>query len=85
MNEGFVKFLSNGLFIRSSIERGVKERDFLNLHGELIQVICLHTYLFFGNAKKVSRSKEGAAESDTPPSKSTHSSHFSLDTVECLH
>ena len=42
MREGFVKFLSNGLYLRSSVERGVRESECLNRNGEMIQVICLH-------------------------------------------
>ena len=54
MNQsGVVKFLANGLTVRSTIERGEDVADFLDQNGDLIQILVLQNYLFFGNATSV--------------------------------
>lgn len=47
---GVVKFVSTGLAIRSSIERNVDDNNWLDMNGDLIQVLVLQNYLYFGNA-----------------------------------
>ena len=39
-----------GLSIRSTVERDAKSSDWLDQHADLIQVMVLQNYLFFGNA-----------------------------------
>jgi SulP family sulfate permease len=50
---GTVKFVGNGLTLRSTVERGVPEQTWLNQNGDLIQILVLQNYLFFGNAQSV--------------------------------
>ncbi|CAB9515416.1 solute carrier family 26 [Seminavis robusta] len=50
---GTVKFVGNGLALRSTVERGVPETTWLNQNGDLIQILVLQNYLFFGNAQSV--------------------------------
>jgi MFS superfamily sulfate permease-like transporter len=50
---GVVKFLSNGVSVRSTIERPLKEAKWLDQNGDLIQIIILQNYLFFGNASSI--------------------------------
>lgn len=50
---GTVKFVGNGLTLRSTVERGVPEANWLDQHGDLIQIVVLQNYLFFGNAQSV--------------------------------
>ena len=50
---GVVKYLANGLTLRSSTERGVRETKWLNQNGDLLQIIVLQNYLFFGNAQSL--------------------------------
>jgi len=50
---GVVKYLSNGLVIRSTIERSLDASRWLDLHGDKIQVVVLQNYLFFGNASSM--------------------------------
>ena len=48
--KGVVKYVANGLTLRSSIERFHADATCLDKHGDLIQCICLQSYLFFGNS-----------------------------------
>ena len=50
---GVVKYLANGLTLRSSTERGIRETKWLNQNGDLLQIIVLQNYLFFGNAQSL--------------------------------
>eukprot|EP00521_Asterionellopsis_glacialis_P011202 CAMPEP_0195293998 /NCGR_PEP_ID=MMETSP0707-20130614/13943_1 /TAXON_ID=33640 /ORGANISM="Asterionellopsis glacialis, Strain CCMP134" /LENGTH=932 /DNA_ID=CAMNT_0040354855 /DNA_START=29 /DNA_END=2824 /DNA_ORIENTATION=- len=50
---GVVKFLANGLSMRSTIERGVPDINWLDQNGDLIQICILQGYVFFGNAQSV--------------------------------
>lgn len=50
---GVVKYVANGLNIRSTIERSLKTGRWLDRHGDQIQVIVLQNYLFFGNATSI--------------------------------
>lgn len=50
---GVVKYVANGLNIRSTIERSLKTAKWLDRHGDEIQVIVLQNFLFFGNASSV--------------------------------
>uniref|UniRef100_A0A7S4MC96 Uncharacterized protein n=1 Tax=Odontella aurita TaxID=265563 RepID=A0A7S4MC96_9STRA len=47
---GVVRYIANGLTIRSTIERSGRDADWLDQNGDLIQVLVLQNYLFFGNA-----------------------------------
>mmetsp|Transcript_13080 Transcript_13080/g.27490 ORF Transcript_13080/g.27490 Transcript_13080/m.27490 type:complete len:1323 (+) Transcript_13080:168-4136(+) len=47
---GVVKFLANGLTVRSTIERNCEDNEWLDQNADLIQVLVLQNYLFFGNA-----------------------------------
>ena len=47
---GVVKYIANGLTIRSTIERNHEDNQWLDQNGDLIQVLVLQNYLFFGNA-----------------------------------
>ena len=47
---GVVKFVATGLTVRSTIERNCEDNRWLDVHAELIQVLVLQNYLFFGNA-----------------------------------
>lgn len=51
---GTVKFVvGNGLNLRSHVERGVPESTWFIQNGDLIQIVVLQNYLFFGNAQSV--------------------------------
>ena len=50
---GVVKYIANGLSVRSTIERPPKAADWIDKNGELIQILVLQNYLFFGNASSV--------------------------------
>jgi CRP-like cAMP-binding protein len=50
---GVVKYIANGLSVRSTIERPPKSADWLDANGELIQILVLQNYLFFGNASSI--------------------------------
>jgi MFS superfamily sulfate permease-like transporter len=50
---GVVKYLANGLSIRSTIERSFDASEWLDQHGDKIQVMVLQNYLFFGNASSM--------------------------------
>jgi MFS superfamily sulfate permease-like transporter len=47
---GVVKFIANGLTIRSTIERGWEDNEWLDQNADLIQILVLQNYLYFGNA-----------------------------------
>ena len=47
---GVVKFIANGLTVRSTIERNSEDDRWLCQHADLIQLLVLQNYLFFGNA-----------------------------------
>lgn len=48
-----MKYLATGLTVRSTIERPFEASQWLDQNGELIQVIVLQNYLFFGNASSI--------------------------------
>ena len=48
-----MKYIANGLSVRSTIERPPKAADWLDKNGELVQILVLQNYLFFGNASSV--------------------------------
>eukprot|EP00980_Cylindrotheca_fusiformis_P000207 scaffold42_cov133-Cylindrotheca_fusiformis.AAC.4 len=50
---GVVKYVADGIVIHSTIERPFRSSDWLNENGDLIQVLVLQNYLFFGNASSV--------------------------------
>ena len=50
---GVVKFNATGLEIRSTVERSPNLQEWLDTHGDQIQVMVLQNYLFFGNASSI--------------------------------
>jgi len=50
---GTVKFIANGLTIRSTVERHAEDNIWLDRNGDMIQILVLQNYLFFGNATSV--------------------------------
>lgn len=50
---GVVKYIANGISVRSTIERPPNAAEWLDTNGELIQVLVLQNYLFFGNASSI--------------------------------
>ena len=50
---GVVKFMASGLTVRSTIERPFLSGDWLDRHGDLIQILVLQNYLFFGNSSSI--------------------------------
>lgn len=64
---GVVKYLANGLTIRSTIERSFDASQWLDLHGDKIQLVVLQNYLFFGNASSM-LSYISTMFEDVPPS-----------------
>ena len=50
---GTVKFIANGLTIRSTVERHADDNVWLDRNGDMIQILVLQNYLFFGNATSV--------------------------------
>ena len=50
---GVVKFISHGVNVRSTIERPLNDARWLDQHGDLIQILVLQNYLFFGNASSI--------------------------------
>jgi len=50
---GSVKFVGTGRSLRSTVERGVRETEFLECNADLIQILVLQNYLFFGNVQSV--------------------------------
>jgi MFS superfamily sulfate permease-like transporter len=47
---GVVKFISTGKTVHSTTERNVDDAEWLDFNGDLIQVMVIQNYLFFGNA-----------------------------------
>mmetsp|Transcript_16617 Transcript_16617/g.35906 ORF Transcript_16617/g.35906 Transcript_16617/m.35906 type:complete len:1197 (-) Transcript_16617:138-3728(-) len=72
---GVVKFIANGLTIRSTIERNCEDNQWLDQHADLIQILVLQNYLFFGNANSCLKyihsmfedDEDGAFDADLPP------------------
>lgn len=52
-NAGTVKFVGSGLTLRSPVERGLRESNWLDQNADCIQILVLQSYLFFGNAQSV--------------------------------
>eukprot|EP00977_Amphora_coffeiformis_P021592 scaffold9519_cov183-Amphora_coffeaeformis.AAC.8 len=50
---GTVRFVGNGLNLRSTVERGHPETAWLSENGDQIQILVLQNYLFFGNCQSV--------------------------------
>jgi MFS superfamily sulfate permease-like transporter len=50
---GVVKYVATGITIRSTIERPTSTARWLDTNGDLIQILVLQSYLFFGNATSV--------------------------------
>lgn len=50
---GVVKFIATGMTVHSSTERNIGDSEWLDQNGDLIQVMVLQNYLFFGNANSV--------------------------------
>jgi len=50
---GVVKFMASGLTVRSTIERPFLSGDWLDRNGDMIQILVLQNYLFFGNASSI--------------------------------
>lgn len=50
---GVVKYIANGLSVRSTIERPPNAADWLDKNGELIQILIIQNYLFFGNSSSI--------------------------------
>jgi MFS superfamily sulfate permease-like transporter len=48
---GSVKFVGSGLTLRSTVERGILESKWLDQNADLIQILALQNYLFFGNSQ----------------------------------
>ena len=50
---GVVKYVANGITMRSTIQRPVNMEQWLDENGDLLQILVLQSYLFFGNASSV--------------------------------
>lgn len=50
---GIVKFIGNGLVVHSTVERSARDGEWLDRHGDMIQILVLQNYLFFGNANSL--------------------------------
>ena len=50
---GVVKFLGTGLILRSTTERSYRETSWLDQNGDLLQIVVLQNYLFFGNSQSL--------------------------------
>lgn len=50
---GVVKYVANGVTMRSTIERPPNMEQWLDENGDLLQILVLQSYLFFGNASSV--------------------------------
>lgn len=50
---GVVKFAANAATVRSTIERPVNMALWLDTNGDMLQILVLQSYLFFGNATSV--------------------------------
>ena len=73
---GVVKFIATGMTVHSTTERNVDDAEWLDQNGDLIQVLVLQNYLFFGNANSVKNyvasmfsTRESAYEHSTPSPK----------------
>ena len=73
---GVVKFIASGLTVRSTIERSTDCASWLDENGDLVQIIVLQNYLFFGNSASILAyissmfeevDNEEAMESEIPP------------------
>lgn len=68
---GVVKFVSSGLRVHSTTERTQEDAEWLDLNGDLIQLLVLQSYIFFGNASScltyVDSMFNDPPESDFPP------------------
>uniref|UniRef100_A0A7S3Q242 STAS domain-containing protein n=1 Tax=Chaetoceros debilis TaxID=122233 RepID=A0A7S3Q242_9STRA len=47
---GPVKFIATGLTVHSTTERNIEDCEWLDQHGDLIQILVLQSHIFFGNA-----------------------------------
>jgi len=45
--------VGSGLTLRSAVERGVREDEWLDQHGDWIQILVIQNYLFFGNGQSL--------------------------------
>jgi len=52
---GVVKCIANGLMIRSTVDRNLEDNEWLDQNADMIQILVLQNYLFFGNAKSICR------------------------------
>ena len=52
-DSGVVKYMCTGLVARSSVERPPNENEWLSKHGDLVQILALSNFLFFGNANSI--------------------------------
>jgi hypothetical protein len=50
---GVVKYIANGMIVRSTIERPPKVAKVLDQTADQIQILVLQNYLFFGNASSI--------------------------------
>jgi MFS superfamily sulfate permease-like transporter len=70
-HSGIVRFVGNGVTLRSTVERGVIEQSWLDQNATYIQILVLQHYLFFGNAQSVlnyvSTMFEEADDPNQPP------------------
>ena len=53
MDAGCIKYESSGILWRSSVERPEVDVDWLEKHGDTIQILQLQGFIFFGNARQV--------------------------------
>jgi hypothetical protein len=64
---GVVKFNATGLELRSRIERSINQSMWLDEHGDLVQVMVLQNYLFFGNASSILNYIATMFDEEVPP------------------
>mmetsp|Transcript_25689 Transcript_25689/g.60414 ORF Transcript_25689/g.60414 Transcript_25689/m.60414 type:complete len:1133 (+) Transcript_25689:154-3552(+) len=50
---GVVKYVGNGIALRSTVERGFDQVAWLDENADVIQILVLQNYLFFGNVQSV--------------------------------
>ena len=73
VNAGAIKFIGSGLNLRSSVDRQVGEAKVLDEYSDRVQIVCLQSYLFFGNAIPISNyistmfQDSGNQSPDLPP------------------
>ena len=65
--------MGNGLTLRSTVERGINETQWLDQNADLIQILVVQNFLFFGNAQSVLMYITTMFE-DEPPEPSSPSS-----------